>query len=343
MKITKEEQAIYQDFEFCGKNAKKWMHKCVLMLPKIEKMRIWEKKGFLSIYEFAAKLAGMSRNKVNEGLRILKKTENMPEIQKLIENKGIWVVKSIVRVVTPENQKFWANKAMTMKKNTLETYVREMEENARAMKFNGNGEGNGCDNGCGESVGFGDNSDRPGAGNPLDSGLSKLNLFQKAAKITVSMKLDPEVVEMLGKLKGTSDWNTVMKDLLESHKKETQREQQEIEAEKPAKVQITSRPVPLKIQKYIKARAKGKCEAPNCTKPGKYLHHTTPFALKKEHDPDKIRLLCEAHHDIAHHGLIQNEDEQPQNWKIQKFPDLTDFKTIINARIAKFRRVQNIA
>ncbi|MFH1284305.1 MAG: HNH endonuclease signature motif containing protein [Candidatus Peregrinibacteria bacterium] len=309
MKMTPEETAIYRDFECCGKNSKKWMNKCVLMLPKIEKMRIWEKKGFSSIYEFAAKLAGMNRDKVNEGLRILKRTESMPDIQKVIEKKGIWAVRPIVRVATPENQKFWAGKAETMSKNTLETYVRDIK-----------------------------NQGRPRTGNPIESGLSKPSFSKKSSKITVSMKLDPEVLEILAKLKGTNDWNATMKSLLESHEKETQREQRAIEAEKPEKVKTFSRHVPIKIRKYVKARAGNRCEAPNCTKPGRHLHHTTPFALKKEHDPDKIRFLCEEHHDIAHCGLIRNEDGVPEGWSVIRLPDMFDFKSVINWRVAEFGR-----
>ena len=35
-KLTQAELDIYEAFELCGKNAKKWMQKCVLMLPNIE-------------------------------------------------------------------------------------------------------------------------------------------------------------------------------------------------------------------------------------------------------------------------------------------------------------------
>ena len=108
--------------------------------------------------------------------------------------------------------------------------------------------------------------------------------------------------------------------------------------EKPEKIQTNSPYIPTAIQKYIRFRTRNKCESPNCTKPGKHLHHTIPFALKKEHHPDKIRLLCEEHHSIAHYGLIQNEEQQPQKWRPLKFPDLTDFKSVINARVAEFRR-----
>lgn len=88
-KISGAEKLLHAQFVKYGCNTKDWTRKCILLLPKIEKCRIWEKKGFISIYEYAAKLAGMSRNLVNEGLRIMKKTEGMDKLREVIEEKGI--------------------------------------------------------------------------------------------------------------------------------------------------------------------------------------------------------------------------------------------------------------
>lgn len=74
--MKQEHQLLHQKFQKYGANAREWMRKCVVLLPEIEKYRIWEQKGFCSIYEYAAKLAGMSRDQVNEALRILWKVED---------------------------------------------------------------------------------------------------------------------------------------------------------------------------------------------------------------------------------------------------------------------------
>ena len=72
----KEIEHLYQIFREYGGNAQKWIRKCELLLPEIERKKVWKKKGFTSIYEFAAKLAGMSKHKVDDSLRILKKIED---------------------------------------------------------------------------------------------------------------------------------------------------------------------------------------------------------------------------------------------------------------------------
>lgn len=64
---------LHEKFVEYGQNAKEWARKCILLLPEIERNQIWERKGFSSIYEYAAKLAGLSKNQVYEALRVLKK------------------------------------------------------------------------------------------------------------------------------------------------------------------------------------------------------------------------------------------------------------------------------
>ena len=68
-------EQLHKQFVEYGKNAREWMRKCELLLPEIERKKIWKRKNFLSIYEYAAKLAGMSKHKVDDSLRILRKIE----------------------------------------------------------------------------------------------------------------------------------------------------------------------------------------------------------------------------------------------------------------------------
>lgn len=120
-----DENDLHEKFVEYGMNAKEWTRKCVLLLPEIDRRFIWRKKGFLSIYEYAAKLAGMSHHTVDDALRILKKVENKPKLREVIERKGINAVRPVAAIATPETDLFWAEKAGQMSKNTLEVYVRE--------------------------------------------------------------------------------------------------------------------------------------------------------------------------------------------------------------------------
>lgn len=328
-KLSEKDKKIHDQFSNYGKNAKEWMLKCVLMLPTIEKNCIWAKKGFSSIYEYAAKLAGMNRNKVNEGLRILQKTENLPSIRKVIEQKGLFAVKPVVNLATPATDNFWAKKAAEMSKSTLETFIKDFKKEQHLV-------------------------DRPGAGSPTNNGLNKATLFQpdedSETKIQISMKLDQKIVDELKKIKGEGDWNHLMQKLLKCSQKELEAEQksleekekcfqEELKKEKPSVVKTNNHSVTAAIKKYIEKRSGGKCEHPNCSKPGKHIHHTEPFAFKRLHDPDKLVHLCEEHHQIIHLGYIDDSNIAPvsNSWhQIEKLPAY-DIKNIINNRIAEFR------
>ncbi len=113
----------HQKFVLYGKNAKEWMRKCELLLPEIERKKIWKKKKFKDIYHYAAVLAGMSRNKVNECLRVCRHIEDKPELMEVAEKKGINAVKPVATIATQETAEFWAEKVEAMPKNAVEKMV----------------------------------------------------------------------------------------------------------------------------------------------------------------------------------------------------------------------------
>lgn len=332
-KISIKDKAIHDQFLKCGKNSKEWMQKCILMLPQIEKNRIWQKKGFSSIYEYAAKLAGMSRNKVNDSLRIMKKIADKPALMEVVKYKGINAVRPVATIVTKETDSFWAKNAKEMSKNTLETFVKDFKNEE---KF------------------------RPSTGSPQNNSSNKPVNFIKNKEISneklqISMKLDIEIVKVLQKIKGTGDWNEAMKKMLSLSKKERENEQlqniqaeeklkKELETQKPEPVKTQTHTAPTAIQKYIKKRSQGICEHPNCNKPGEHIHHLEPFAIIKKHDPDNLVHLCSEHHQIIHLGLIDDNKIQissnpnPKQWQqINKLPSY-DIKNLINERISEFKK-----
>ncbi len=124
MKLNAADRIIHQQFSEYGLNAREWLRKCALLLPEIDRRMIWKKRNFSGIYEYAAKLAGMSRASVDEALWVLKKVKDKPELMEVIKEKGILRVRPVVAIATPETAAFWAEKARSMSKNTLETYAK---------------------------------------------------------------------------------------------------------------------------------------------------------------------------------------------------------------------------
>ncbi|MFH1533795.1 MAG: HNH endonuclease signature motif containing protein [Nitrospirota bacterium] len=288
--MEKFEKGLHEEFLFYGENARKWMRKCELLLPKIEKYRIWEKKRFSSIYVYAYKLAGMSQRKVDESLRIFRKIKDKPALRKVAEEKGLGAVRPVATIATEEDQKFWAEKAENMSRHTLETYIKNYREEGGLTDFE-----------------------------------KDLRLLpgEKLERKTIIMQVDLEIAEKLEKLNVNSGWNELMKEYLELR-------EEKLKVEKPEVKKTESRPMPVKIRQYVHKTTNGTCIYPGCYRESEELHHIDRFALSKEHNPDKIKPLCKAHHDLAHRGLIQNEELEPRCWKVRKEAEKFNIKNMID-------------
>lgn len=304
MKIHENERIIHAQFVRYGRNAREWLRKCALLLPHIEEKQIWQKKGFSSIYEYCAKLAGMSRSCVDEALRVLKKIEDKPELKKVVEVFGIQRVRPVASIATKETAEFWAIKAMDMSKNTLETYVREYKKEYEPEPS--------CDV-------F-----------PREDTSSQNSSYPTPQKLNITMSLDAEVAQQLLKLKGMGDWNTLMKKLLAERAGK-------FEQEKPKPVATKSRHIPARIERFVREKTNGQCAYPGCIKPYEILHHTQRYGLEKIHDPDRLAPLCKEHERIAHLGLIENEEQPSENWRLRKNHDLNHPKRQVDEIVWLYR------
>ena len=312
LQTTQEINSLHLEFQTYGRNAKEWIRKCQLLLPQIRDEEVWLKKGFGSIYEYAAKLAGMSHNSVNEALRVLDQVKDKPKLKEKIEQYGINRVKPILTIATENTQEFWAGKIDKMAQKTLEVYVREYKKKMYEDGLRAEGQRAGVQGENLSSKTDGDTSIEIGA-------------KAKIQKVSMYMKLDVETIEKLKQIQGDRDWNELMKDLVDN-KLEVDNAAEGCDSgsagvdnggcsnakdEKPQPVNTGKPYVPAKIRKYVIAKTSGCCAYPGCTKPYEILHHTGRFALDSTHDPDTLVPLCKAHERIAHSGLIAGEEEMP--------------------------------
>jgi len=327
-KIEKIDQELHEKFSECGKNAQEWMRKCVMMLPEIERRRVWEKKGFTCIYEYAAKLAGMGRGTVDDALWMLRKLENKPELMKVAERKGLNAVRPVIAVATAESDGFWAEKAKIMSRQTLATYVKDLKNESR----------NGLE--IGKNGGVFRTDPKLGMWN-----VDGCDVRATGMKKVVAMELKPEVLAKLEKLKGKMDWNEFMEQLLNERK-------EKLEAKKPVAVRAKvvkngkgedekwrySRYIPAEVKRHVLAKTNGQCAFPGCVKEAKILHHTERFAVKKWHDVEKIRPMCVAHERIAHLSLIENEESGSENWRVRREIDKNSLGFVVDMEVAEYRR-----
>ena len=194
----------------------------------------------------------------------MKKTENLPELRKVVEEKGIWAVSPVVCIATPENDRELAQKARGMSKNTLEVYAKGIRGSGGAL--------------------------------PRKSGV--LPLFTMSADLTevadvesLLIVADSEVCWKLKKLKGDGEWNDLMRVLVNLW-------EEKLALEKPTAVKTVSRHIPSAIRRFVLKRSNYKCEFPGCSKHYSELHHADRFGVTWLHDPDRLFALCKAHHQL---------------------------------------------
>lgn len=97
------------------------------LLPEVYKRKLYEKKGFSSIFHFAAVLAGLSEKQVRRVVNVERKLADKPALHSLLVNGEVSVNKlaRVVSVATPENQETLANQAKLLSNRALETLVRD--------------------------------------------------------------------------------------------------------------------------------------------------------------------------------------------------------------------------
>ncbi len=74
----------------------------------------------------------------------------------------------------------------------------------------------------------------------------------------------------------------------------------------------------ISAQKKHEVENNGQCAFPGCNNPHKEYHHPDRYALTGNHS--RIVPLCHEHHQIAHAGLITNENDSPKRWQIRETP-----------------------
>ncbi|PIZ75891.1 hypothetical protein COY05_02875 [Candidatus Peregrinibacteria bacterium CG_4_10_14_0_2_um_filter_38_24] len=121
------DENLYALCKTYGERARIWRQRFAGLLPEVFKRKLYEKKGFHSIFEFAKKLAGMSEEQVRLVLNLEKRFETMPALRSLLTTGKVSVNKlsRIVSIATNKNEMFLANQVQVLSKNAVETLVRD--------------------------------------------------------------------------------------------------------------------------------------------------------------------------------------------------------------------------
>lgn len=294
---------LYSKCKHFGEITRKYRAKFAGLLPEVARRKLYEKKGFSSIFEFAAKLAGMSEKQVRRVLNLERKFEERGAMflkTMLVEgNISASKLERVAAVADSNTDLFWANQAKLLPQKALETLVRDVRWQNQ-------------------------NTDPKSVNQTFDhDGLLEPKNGQKSVRahtptldteITASdLGLSTEATKKLFELKRRGiNINQLLLEFLDQREREIDEEkncmaeqikqQQELEAEAELhNIPIeNSRYIPAKIRNLLKKEFGDKCAVPTCSKNAEEIHHANRFAISKNHNPYFLAPLCAEHHKIAH-------------------------------------------
>ncbi|MFA5793224.1 MAG: hypothetical protein WC897_05160 [Candidatus Gracilibacteria bacterium] len=302
------DQELYRMARIYGKRAIFWRRKFMGLLPEISKRKIYEKKGFSSIYEFSFKLAGLSEDQVRRVFNLEKRFNEMPILKNLLSSGEVSVSKlaRVASIATLKNQESLAEVVKTLPRSAVETLVKDEKFALNCAKFDGKDFANSNQN-----------------------GLFKPQIEVKSVPGTVAsllelskLNLNSAVTARLLELQNKGiDLNQVLTELLDRREEEIQQEKAKIaeeieqnQARQPvAQSTKPSRYIPARVRKIIQKEHGTKCSIPNCNKPAEQLHHTQIFALSHAHNPAYLAPLCKNHHTLAHSVNIKVQEEREKS------------------------------
>jgi len=261
------------------------------LLPEVLRRNLHEKKGFCSIYEFAAKLAGMTREQVDTILRLDRRYEDKQVLRDaLVQGKiGSSKLIRIASIATAENQSELFETARKLSKNALDVFVKEYRRDVKADESN-------TESVDGLFESYLDDKSLPGQNG--GAGATGLGGGYPNFDFEILAALSPEVKAKLKDLIDKKlDVNALLLEFFERREQNIKNVKDEMAEEM---TMAASRHIPAKVVKLVREEYGDKCAVEGCSKDAANIHHERGFALTGSHDPRYLKPLCLAHHEIEH-------------------------------------------
>ncbi len=287
-----DSQLIYLCEKF-GRQTLHWRAKFIGLLPEVDRRKLYEKKGFNSIFEFAYKLAGLSQEQVRRALNLDRRFEALPTLKNLLVGGEVSINKltRIASIATPENEEELAEIVKVLPRGALETMIRDYKISIENPPKN----------------------ETPNGSDKTFSDDKSVHVHGPSKISLPNFQLSDEVTEKLNNLQLQGhDINQIILQMLEKREKEIEQRKEELAQEaieqKVAKEAKLKPGEKLKISQYVSVKVRAilreehgtKCSIPGCCKPAMENHHSQRLALAGLHDPRYMAPMCKEHHAIAH-------------------------------------------
>ena len=319
------DEKLFKMCKMYGKQAIIARRKFLGLLPEVNRRRLFEKRGFSSIFEFAFKMAGVSEEQVRDVLNLEKRFVDKPNLHKALVSGSVSANKlvRVAAIATTANEKVLVELAQSLPQKALELFVREERAvgSLSAQKLNTGALGRHENE---QEI----NANARGRHDVGEASVSESNGLQTSltgceslrAQSFLKVELSEEVKEKLSDLQEKGlDVNAILLELLNKREDEIAEEKAKIgnkineNNEMPnnvgsksydkasvAQTKQTSRYIPIRIRQVLHKEYGDKCAIHGCNKASTVIHHTARFAIARNHNPQFLAPLCREHHVLAH-------------------------------------------
>ncbi len=243
-----------------GEEARKWRNKFLGLLPEINRRKLYEQRGFPSIFYFAKVLGGVSEEQVRTVLRVEESLQDKPMMHALLVNGDVSINKMVKvhTVATSANEEALASQVQLLSNRAVETLAKDIRSMSNSSSF--------------------------------------MHVQESATENNLKLEQDVERELMHLQDKGI-DINEFLREALKKRELEIE---QEKEAIATACTETTSRYIPQAVRDILTKEYGTKCSIETCKNPSEEIHHTQRFFLSRKHNPYYMAPLCQEHHQIAH-------------------------------------------
>ena len=256
-----------------GRNALLWRRKFEALLPEVLRRRLYEKENCSSVYEFAAKFAGLSEAQVDTAFRVERKLQNKPILLESFHSGEISAGKldRAADIATPENEKEVHKMAKVLTARSFETYAKDMKRAQEEVKTS------------------------------KTENLPTLFSVSKSLHVQKFTLADDVVTELNRLHEQEKDINELLREFLKQKNQEIEQKEQELSERAREETHVPSRTHYKKATRdFLSEKYGNKCAIHGCTKPAEEIHHKIRFGLQANNDPAYLVPLCKEHHQIAH-------------------------------------------
>ena len=118
-------KAIHQDALQKAKNYRRAEYELLEVIEKVERLKVFRRRGFNSLYEYVIKDLGLSEALTYHFIKVARKMREVPALGDSIQKNEISVskAKKVASVLTQTNQKKWLEKAKQLSSRQLEKEV----------------------------------------------------------------------------------------------------------------------------------------------------------------------------------------------------------------------------